>query len=88
MKKTGILVWVLLLLTTISGVAVSTVRHESRKTFVELQKLQKERDTLNVEWGQLQIELASKADAGKVRELARNRLAMKAPVDEGVVVIR
>ena len=40
----------------ISAIALVYTKHESRKLFVELEQLTTERDQLNIEWGQLQIE--------------------------------
>ncbi len=39
-----------------SAMALIYTKHESRKLFIELEQLTTERDELNIEWGQLQIE--------------------------------
>lgn len=39
-----------------SGIGVVYARHQSRALFVQLQSLLSERDALNIEWGQLQLE--------------------------------
>ena len=53
----GTLIVGLLLVATALGVVWS--RHQSRKVFVELQRLEYQRDELNVEWGRLQLEIFS-----------------------------
>ena len=48
----------------VSALALIYTRHESRKLFVELEQLTAERDELNIEWGQLQIEQSTWATHG------------------------
>jgi len=70
-----------------SAFAVIYVRHLSRVTFVELQDLQRERDRLNVEWGQWLIEQGTMAMHGRVEELAGSRLDMAMPAPDKVVLV-
>ena len=56
MVKKWLVIIVLSMSVILSAVAVIMVKHESRKQFVILQTLEKERDQMNVEWGQLQLE--------------------------------
>ncbi len=79
--------WFLLLAVVATGVAVSTVRHETRLQFSQIQQLQQHRDELDVEWGRLQLERATWSDAGKIRGMAEEKLHMHAPKDEIVVVV-
>ena len=39
-----------------SAIAVVRARHEARTLFVQLEELSAERDRLNIEWSQLQLE--------------------------------
>ena len=71
-----------------SAVAVVYARHESRTLFMELQRLQAERDRMDVEWGRLQLEQSTWATHGKVEHLARNRLHMTEPAATDIVVVR
>lgn len=82
---TVVLLGVLVLL---SAVGVIRAKHESRKRFVQLQALEKERDQMNVEWGQLQLEQGTWATSSRVEEIARKRLGMEIPKSESVVIIR
>ena len=81
----GTLIVGLLLVATALGVVWS--RHQSRKVFVELQRLEYQRDELNVEWGRLQLEQATWAEAGRVEQLARGELGLVAKNPGQVMVI-
>ncbi|HFD78771.1 MAG TPA: cell division protein FtsL [Gammaproteobacteria bacterium] len=70
---------VLLLAVIASAMAVAYAKHQSRRLFIELQALQAERDAMNVEWGQLQLEQSTYTTHGKVEDAARKRLGMKIP---------
>jgi cell division protein FtsL len=85
---------------TIAGVAVLAVaviataitcvfaRHESRKQFTQLQVLTVERDSLEVEWGQLQIEQSTWSTHSRVEQLARRKMKMRNPVPAEIRVVR
>ncbi len=75
----------LLMMATALGVVWT--RHESRSHFVELQALNAERDELNIEWGRLQLEQATWAEASRIERLARDELNMQTPAQDDVVVI-
>ena len=63
-------------------------RHEHRQAFVELSRLEKGRDALNIEFGRLQLEQATWAESNRVDQVARTRLGMEFPRTEDVVVLR
>lgn len=63
-------------------------RHEHRQAFVELSRLEKSRDALNIEFGRLQLEQATWAESNRVDQVARTRLGMAFPRTEDVVVLR
>lgn len=77
----------LILLVFISAVAIVLTRHQSRKLFVQLQALEKQRDAMDEEWGQLQLEQATWGTHVRIEELARRKLGMTAPPAEAVIVI-
>lgn len=70
-----------------TALGVVWTRHESRVLFVELQALNGTRDKLNIEWGRLQLEQATWADASRIERLAREKLNMRSPAQDEVVVI-
>ncbi|MDW8478963.1 MAG: cell division protein FtsL [Xanthomonadales bacterium] len=59
-----------------SAVAVAWARHQSRALFVELRRLERVRDQLEIEFGRLQIERATLAEVGRIERLARERLGL------------
>jgi len=70
-----------------SALAVVVARHESRRLFVELQALETLRDGMHEQWGRLQLEEATWGTHGRVEELARERLGMRQPGAEAVVLL-
>ncbi len=79
---------VLLLAVVASGIAVVWARHQDRVTFVELTRLQSERDALNVEFGQLELEQATLASPSRIEAIARGQLGMISPPSGSVELIR
>lgn len=71
----------------ISALASVYAKHQSRKLFVELQTLVAQRDRLEVEWGQLQIEQSTQANHARVEQLARDRLSMRTPTGDDVKLV-
>jgi cell division protein FtsL len=82
--------WVLVLTLAVmaSALAVIQAKHESRRHFSQLQALEKERDQMNVEWGQLQLEQGTWASHSRVERIARMRLNMRVPEAEAMVIIK
>lgn len=83
------LVTVIALIMVVFGSALGllAVRHESRKLFVQLQSLHKQRDALDEEWGRLQLEQATWGTHSRVEEIARVKLGMTMPSPDNVVVV-
>jgi cell division protein FtsL len=71
-----------------SGVGVVYTRHANRQLFVQLQKLQAERDSLAVEWELLQLEQSTLVTDSAVEETARKRLNMLTPDPSEVLYIK
>lgn len=71
----------------ISALALVYTKHESRKLFVELEELTSERDRLNIEWGQLQIEQSTWATHGRIEQVANEDLSLLRPEPDDVFVI-
>ena len=74
------------LLVVLSALLVVAVKHESRKLFVELQRLERERDELNVSWSQFKLELGGYASHDRIWSEAGTRLGMDRP-DPGRMAI-
>ena len=71
----------------VSALALIYTQHESRKLFVELEALTDERDELNIEWGQLQIEQSTWATHGRIEQVATDDLSLIRPDATEVFVI-
>ena len=71
----------------ICAVAVVELRHESRVLYAQVQKLQQERDTLNVEWGQLLLEEGAWSQHRRIESVARAQLGMELPGAQQVRVV-
>jgi cell division protein FtsL len=70
-----------------SAMALIFTKHESRKLFVELEQLTSERDELNIEWGQLQIEQSTWATHARIEKVAREELSLARPATTEIFVI-
>ncbi len=70
-----------------SALGVVLAKHESRMLFSQLQQLNAERDRLDIEWGQLQIEQSTWAAHGRVEQLAREELSMAIPTPPEVQIV-
>ncbi|MDQ3618301.1 MAG: cell division protein FtsL [Pseudomonadota bacterium] len=74
--------------TLVSALAVVHARHQHRQLFVQLSKLEKARDELNIDFGRLQLEQATWAESNRIDQVARDRLGMKFPEGAETVVVR
>jgi len=70
-----------------SAIALVYTKHESRKLFVELEQLTTERDELNIEWGQLQIEQSTWATHARIERVASEELSLVRPKSTEIYVI-
>lgn len=83
--------WLLALLVAAdvaTAIAVVQARHEHRQLFVQLSRLERARDELNIEFGRLQLEQATWAESHRIDQVARTRLGMGFPEAEDVVVVQ
>lgn len=85
---TRLLLAVLIVATVASAIGVIYARHRHRLLFVELSRLERDRDELNIEFGRLQLEQATVAESNRIDQIARTRLGMKFPEAADVVVVR
>ncbi|MDX1403185.1 MAG: cell division protein FtsL [Woeseiaceae bacterium] len=81
------LLMVLVLVCVMSAIALVYTKHESRNLFVEMERLTRERDELNIEWGQLQIEQSTWATHGRIERLALEELALVRPKSTEIYLI-
>jgi cell division protein FtsL len=83
-----IILAVLVIANIVTAVGVVDARHQHRQLFVQLTRLERERDELNVDFGRLQLEQATWAEANRIDLIARTKLGMKFPESADIVVIR
>ncbi len=88
MKLMLSLIAVLVLAIMGTSIAVIYTRHQTRNLFINLQKLHKQIDELNVEWGQLQLEQSAWSSHGRIEKIARKKLNMKVPKADEIKYIK
>lgn len=86
--KPQLVISMLAIVVVISALGVVYAKHQSRKLFVELNTLETERDRLNVEWGQLQLELNTWAAHGRIENKARKNLGMTGIEHDKVIFVK
>ncbi|MGE4073152.1 MAG: cell division protein FtsL [Lysobacterales bacterium] len=87
MKASRIIFGLMLAAVIGSAIALVYARHENRTLFFALERLNAERDELNIEWGQLQLEQSTWADANRIEQVATRDLGMTFPAPQDIVVI-
>ena len=71
-----------------SAVQVIYARHKARDMFVRLEKLNAERDSLEMEWGRLQLEQSYWSSHAFVERVANAKLQMNLPQTRDVRIVR
>jgi cell division protein FtsL len=61
--------------------------HRARQLFIELEALNARRDTLQIEWGQLQLEQSAWSSHAFVERVAGTRLHMATPPPQDIKVV-
>jgi len=86
------MMWILiaLLILAVMGSAIGVIysKHQTRKIFVSLQKLHKQIDELDIEWGQLQLEQSAWSSHGRIEKIARKKLQMTLPKANEILYIK
>ena len=75
----------LLLVVVICALGVVTSQHKARKVFQVLETEQDRAKQLEVEFGQLQLELSTWATPPRIEKIARDKLKMRIP-ESGKVI--
>jgi cell division protein FtsL len=84
-RVTFAVLWLALLA---AAIAVVWSKHEARSLFIELQRLNAERDALDIEWGQLKLEQSAWSVHGRVEQTARLNLKMVVPRPDEVRIVK
>ena len=86
-RKPFLLTIMFSLVCVMSAMWLIYTKHESRKLFIELEQLTMERDELNIEWGQLQIEQSTWATHARIEKVATEELSLIRPKQTEIYVI-
>ena len=86
-KQPNLLALIVAVTCVVSAMALVYTRHESRKLFIELEQLTTERDALNIEWGQLQIEQSTWSTHARIERVAMEELSLSRPAATEIFVI-
>ena len=79
---------VLVAANVVSALAIVETRQRHRQLFVELSRLEKQRDELNIEFGRLQLEQATWAETNRIEQVATERVGMLFPAAPELVMAR
>jgi cell division protein FtsL len=71
-----------------SAMQVIYARHKARDLFVHLEKLNADRDSLEMEWGRLQLEQSYWSSHAFVERVANAKLQMNLPQARDVRIVR
>ena len=83
-----VLLAMLVVANVVTALAIVETRQRHRQLFVQVTKLERARDELNIEFGRLQLEQATWAESNRIDQVARNRLGMVFPSADETVVVR
>ena len=71
-----------------SALGVVYGKQQARNRFSELQKVTTQRDDLDIEWGQLQLEQSTWATHGRVERVAHDDLGMVTPAARDLRIVQ
>lgn len=86
--RSVLFVMLLWLVALASAAGVIWAKHRSRELFIELQKLQAQRDTLEIESGQLLLEQSAWSAHAFVEQVATQRLHMVTPPQRSIDIVK
>jgi cell division protein FtsL len=84
----GITLAILYVLVIALALLVVANRHEARRLFADVQKLEQERDALRANWSRLKLEHSTLLNQVHVETQAKERLGMTKPAANELKVIR
>lgn len=70
-----------------SAAGVVWCKHSTREMFMQQQQLSQQRDNLDIQWGQLQLEQSAWSQQAFVENVARNRLHMTTPPAQEIKIV-
>lgn len=79
---------VLLVILVASALGVVYTKYRSRMLFAEVQRIEQELESYDVELGQLQLEQNTWAEHSRIEKLARGKLGMVMPQRDLIIYIK
>ncbi|MFM8846408.1 MAG: cell division protein FtsL [Gammaproteobacteria bacterium] len=86
-RALAMLIPILWLAVLASAAGAIFVKHRARELFVELERVNRERDQLEIEWGQLQLEQSAWSTHAFVENVAATNLGMRTPPPKQIEVV-
>ena len=86
-KLTTIAIAVLWTAVLLSAAGAIYSKHRARELFVTMERLNRQRDTLDIEWGQLQLEQSAWSTHAFVERVASTKLRMGTPPAKEIELI-
>ena len=77
----------LLLAILVCSLSVVTSQHKARKLFQAMEAEQERARQLEVEFGQLQLELSTWATSPRIEKIAREKLKMRTPETAKIITV-
>ncbi|MFB0935936.1 MAG: cell division protein FtsL [Propionivibrio sp.] len=77
----------LLLAILVCSLSVVTSQHKARKLFQAMEAEQERARQLEVEFGQLQLELSTWATSPRIEKIAREKLKMRTPEPAKIITV-
>ncbi len=87
LRNSWLVLLVLWFAVLVSAAGAVWTRHRARELFVELEQLNRDRQQLDVTWGQLQLEQSYWSQHAQVESTARRRLDMRMPDPAAIQVV-
>ena len=86
-RRLAILVPALWIAVLASAAGAIDCKHRARELFVRLEALEAQRDNLDIEWGQLQLEQSAWSSHAFVERVAGTRLHMATPPPKNIEIV-
>jgi cell division protein FtsL len=77
----------LLLVAVVCALGTVSANHRARKLLAEYEREQARARSLDVEWGQLQLEQSTWANHARIELVARHKLAMHTPENGQIIAL-
>ncbi len=84
----GLAVAALWLAVLLSAAGAVYCKFRARQLFIQLEQLSTQRDDLDIQWGQLQLEQSAWSTHAFVESVAGKKLHMSMPAPQDIVIVR